>query len=404
MTDSYSFGEWVKHRRKALRLTQREIATAAFCSTAMVKKIEADERRPSPELARSLATALKISLERQSLFVEVARGQRPVDHLAPAATVPDISPAPLPSASYTTTLPTPATPFIGRAKELEAVAEQLQRDQVRLVTLLGPGGIGKTRLAIEAARKMQADFADGVIFVPLASVNDPEQVPQAILQSLHLSLVGSDPPAVQLQRILRHRHMLLVLDNFEHIVAGAGLLSELLATAPRLQLLVTSRERLNLAEEWLFPVPELDEAAALFAQSAVRVKPDFDAATEDTAVTAICHLVGGHPLAVELAASWTRFISCAQIADQIRQDLNFLGHAPRNAPDATAAYAPYSTIPGSCSLLPNKNPWPSSLSFAAVSPPSRRKPSPVPTGRFSSGWWINRWSKRGATTALICTK
>jgi predicted ATPase len=112
------------------------------------------------------------------------------------------------------------------------------------------------------------------------------------------------------------------------------LLSELLAAAPKLQLLVTSRERLNLAEEWLFPVPELDEAVALFGQTAVRVQPNFDVNVEETAVAHICQLVGGHPLAVELAASWARFMPCAQIAAQIQQDLDFLAHnTPRNAPE-----------------------------------------------------------------------
>jgi len=333
MFDTYSFGEWVKRRRKELHLTQREVATAAFCSTAMIKKIEADERQPSPELAESLADALQVSSEQRAVFIEVARGQRPVDSLTRQEMVTEVAPAPLHLSPVATPLPIPATSFIGRTKEVEAVSAQLRRDEVRLVTLMGPGGMGKTRLAIEVAQTVQTGFSDGAVFVSLTAVSDPEQIPQAILQALHLPLVSNDSPLIQTQRFLQRRDLLMVLDNFEQLTAGAVLISELLAAAPRLKLLVTSRERLNLAEEWLFPVPELDEAVTLFGQTAIRVKPDFDVRGEETAVANICQLVGKHPLAVELAASWRRFMPCAQIAAQIQKDLDFLASGPRNAPE-----------------------------------------------------------------------
>jgi predicted ATPase/DNA-binding XRE family transcriptional regulator len=326
--ETYSFGEWLKRRRKQLRLTQREVATAVYCSTAMIKKIEADERHPSVELAQALAATLQIAPDQQSIFVEIARGERPLDHLilSPAHPI-TLSPSHL----VTVSLPTPTTPFIGRNNELAQIMDRLANG--RLLTLLGPGGMGKTRLAIEAARQMQANFADGVVFVPLATVNDPAQIPKAIFQAMQLPLTGNDPPLVQVQRLLLHRQLLLILDNFEQLTDGATLLTDLLAAAPQLKLVVTSRERLNLAEEWLFKVPELDEAIALFGQTAVRVKPDFDLAVEETAVSHICQLVGGHPLAVELAASWTRFMPCHQIAAQIEQDLDFLAGGARNRPE-----------------------------------------------------------------------
>ena len=331
--ETYSFGEWMKQRRKQLRLTQREVATAVYCSTAMIKKIEADERQPSLELAQALAVTLQIPAEQHNAFVECARGEQPLDHLTQKIKQIEKLVTLSPLHPVTSSLPNPITRFLGRSAELTDIAAKLRQPDCRLLTLLGPGGMGKTRLAIEVARIVQGDFSDGVLFVPLAAVQEAAQIPQAIAQALQMPLTGSDSPTMQMQRVLRRRHSLLVLDNFEQLMSGSVLLSELLAAAPNLQLLVTSRERLNLVEEWLFSVPALDESAALFRQTAVRVKPDFDVSAEETAVSHICQLVGGHPLAVELAASWTRFMPCAQIAAQIQQDLGFLAHAPRNAPE-----------------------------------------------------------------------
>ncbi|MBK8900778.1 MAG: helix-turn-helix domain-containing protein [Anaerolineaceae bacterium] len=322
--DTYSFGEWLKQRRKQLRLTQREVATAVFCSTAMIKKIEADERQPSVELAQSLAVALQIPPEQQPIFVAIARGERPLDHLSlsPASPV-TLSPSHL----VTPSLP---TPFIGRQYELAQIGERLGNG--RLLTLLGPGGIGKTRLAIEAARQMQASFADGVVFVDLTAVTDPALLADTIAHALNLSLPG--PADRHLPRDLRQRQMLILLDNCEQLGDGVGLewLSALLAAAPNVTLLATSRERLQLAEEWVFPVAGLDEALELFGQTAVRVKPDFDMSVEGTTVSHICQLVENLPLAVELAASWTPFLTCAQIAAHIQSGLDILATTVRNIP------------------------------------------------------------------------
>ena len=324
MTDTYSFGEWLKQQRKQLRLTQREVATAVFCSTAMIKKIEADERQPSVELAQALAVTLQLSPEQHPIFVEIARGERPLDALAEGRGSRGAG------ESFASSLPTSATPFIGRQAELIEITAKLHQPECRLLTLLGPGGMGKTRLAIEAARQVQANFADGVVFVNLTAVSDPALIPDAIAHALNLSLPG--PADKHLPRILRQRQMLIVLDNCEQLGDGLEWLSTLLAAAPNITLLATSRERLQLAEEWVFSVAGLDAARELFGQTAVRVKPDFDVQAEETAVRHICQLVENLPLAVELAASWTPFLTCDQIAEQIQTGLDILATTVRNIP------------------------------------------------------------------------
>ena len=324
MTDTYSFGEWLKQQRKQLRLTQREVATAVFCSTAMIKKIEADERQPSVELAQALAVTLQLPPEQHPIFVEIARGERPLDALAEGRGSRGAG------ESFASSLPTSATPFIGRQAELIEITAKLHQPECRLLTLLGPGGMGKTRLAIEAARQVQANFADGVVFVNLTAVSDPALIPDAIAHALNLSLPG--PADKHLPRILRQRQMLIVLDNCEQLGDGLEWLSTLLAAAPNITLLATSRERLQLAEEWVFSVAGLDAARELFGQTAVRVKPDFDVQAEETAVRHICQLVENLPLAVELAASWTPFLTCDQIAEQIQTGLDILATTVRNIP------------------------------------------------------------------------
>lgn len=330
MTVTYSFGEWVKRQRQHLRLTQSEVAAQTHCSTATVKKIESDQRRPSAELAELLAQVLQIPLLQRHLFIQCARGQRPVDALAIEPPKPARR-----SFHHAAPLPLSVTPLIGRTAELADIAAKLTNPTCRLLTLIGPGGVGKTRLALAAAHTQPQNFEDGVIFVPLAAVDKVSGLAPAIAHALNQPLIGAEPAEDQLRPIFQTRQMLLVLDNFEQVVAGAAMLAGWLAGAPGLKLLVTSRERLNLAEEWLYPVAGFDpiQAVDLFKQTAQRLNPQFDLAGQAGAVAEICCLVDGLPLALELAASWTRLMPCPQIAQQIRQDLDFLSTGPRNAPE-----------------------------------------------------------------------
>ncbi len=234
-------------------------------------------------------------------------------------------------------LPVYLTPFVGRQEELEEIASHLQEPECRLLTLLGPGGSGKTRLAVETAGREQERYADGVCFVPLAAAEKCEAIPPAILSAL-----GAANQILDLQEFLfntlQDKEMLLVLDNFEQLLpGGADLLPGLLAAAPRLKLLVTSRERLHLSFELIYNVAAMGmpsnaeescarqfDAVRLFCAAAQRKRGAAPGDEEMKDVIRICRQVGGMPLAIEIAGSWTRVLSCAEIAAEIEHSLAFL--------------------------------------------------------------------------------
>lgn len=249
-------------------------------------------------------------------------------------------------------LPVPGSALVGRDKELAAVKALLLREDVRLVTVTGPGGIGKSRLALEVARNISEAFPSGVYFVPLAAVNDPGLIAFAIAQILGLKETTNQSPLETLREFLQNSlraPMLLLLDNFEHIVAAAPALAQLLTVAPDLKVMVTSRAALHVCDEHEFPLPPLAlpdnralprhemlsqySAISLFVQRAAAVKPDF-ALTEDNAhiVADICSRLDGLPLAIELAAARIKILSPSAMRARLASSLQLLTGGARDLP------------------------------------------------------------------------
>lgn len=248
-------------------------------------------------------------------------------------------------------VPGSAASFVGRLPELAGIYRSLDDADGRLLTLKGPGGVGKSRLALEVARQQRESgrFPHGIFVVPLESLVSPGLIPNAIAGALGLDTPG---PARALRRIVDHvgdRHVLLVLDNFEHLMSGAELVAELIAACPNLRILVTSRERLNLAQERVMPVgglpfPEdgaltVDEAGelaavSLYVQRARRANPGFELDDETLPdVLETCRLVEGLPLGIELAATWLRVLPPDEVAAEIARSPSFLVARDRNVPD-----------------------------------------------------------------------
>ncbi|HEX6737495.1 MAG TPA: BTAD domain-containing putative transcriptional regulator, partial [Vicinamibacteria bacterium] len=258
---------------------------------------------------------------------------------------PDPRPAPRPGVAPPQ-LPAQPGPLIGRERELAELAALLADPACRLVTLVGPGGIGKTRLGIQAAADQGEACADGVCFVPLAPLRSADLLVTAIANALELTSYGQQGLEDQLLEELRERELLLVLDNAEHLLEGAPLLAAILQRAPDVKLLVTSRERLDVREEWAFAVDGLSVPAAgetdgiedhgavrLFVQRARQVEARFALRPEDRPdVARICRLVGGMPLAIELAAAWVAVLPCAEIAREIERNLDVLATTLRDVP------------------------------------------------------------------------
>ncbi|MCW5883326.1 MAG: XRE family transcriptional regulator, partial [Anaerolineae bacterium] len=347
--------------------TQRELAAAAGYAEVTLRKVEADELRPSREMAQRLAKALQISPQEHAQFLRFARAE---GYELPSQISTETSRDALTAPG---SLPLPRTRLIGRAHEVAAVGEQLLRDEVGILTLTGPGGIGKTRLALEVAADLLDDFADGVYFVSLAPIQDPAHVLSAIAQTLNIREQGSQPLRESLMAHLRSRRVLLVLDNFEHVVAAAPLTLELLSGAPGLKVLCTSQVVLRLRAEHEFPVaplplPPLPEgrrqkaeggtrhavgsrpqagdgdteyalritdypSVQLFVQRAQDVRPDF-ALTPALAgpVAEICRRLEGMPLAIELAAARVKVLPPTALLARLERRLTLLTGGARDLP------------------------------------------------------------------------
>ena len=242
-------------------------------------------------------------------------------------------------------LPRTHSPFIGREKEIAQIISRLHRPSCRLLTLLGSGGVGKTRLATAVATQLAGSFLDGIYFIPLASLETAEILPILISEILNLPLSGSQSAARQLQLHLQDKELLFIADNAEHLLGQLNLLLDILHTAPHVKLLVTSRERFNVQVEWILPIRGLPyphngeshstryPAALLFTERATKVGVDLPLGGEtETAVRHICQLTEGNPLGLELAAAATISHTPSQIASQITHNLDFLATTMRDVP------------------------------------------------------------------------
>jgi predicted ATPase/DNA-binding CsgD family transcriptional regulator len=254
---------------------------------------------------------------------------------------------PSPAISVTCNLPGHVTPFVGRKREIAQIGSLLADANVRLVTILAPGGMGKTRLSVELANGLFENYSDGACFVPLAPLSEANDVFLTIAESIGFIFHGPADPQQQLLSFLKSRSILLVLDNFEHVVAAARYVDAILHTAPNVHILTTSRERLGLHSETVyilrgldFPAPESvtdlvdSDAVRLFMQGARRVKPNFELQPDDLAhLTQICRLTAGMPLALELAAGWLDTLPLEHIAAEIQTGLDILEIDWQNIPD-----------------------------------------------------------------------
>ena len=360
------FGQLLKQLRKDYGLTQEDFAEQVGCSIETISKIERGERRPSKQVAERMAQVLDVPVAERVAFVRMARllsrsAEDPRDQetrrpetgdgsLSISGLMSPVSQSaglPVPPARTAAALPVPPTPFIGREAELAELAALLADPACRLLTLTGPGGIGKTRLALEAAARHSAVYTHGAAFVPLAGAATGDLVAPAIADALGFTFYGPADFAGQLVGYLRDRSLLLALDGAEHVLGVAiwELLAEIGRQAPGVKLLITSRERLNLQGEWvveLAGLPPPDElgagfeessAVALFLQTARRSHSGFELSAEERASVAhICRLVEGMPLAIELAAAWVRVLPCAEIAAEIERTLDFLAASARDIP------------------------------------------------------------------------
>jgi predicted ATPase/transcriptional regulator with XRE-family HTH domain len=328
------FGPRLKQLRTAAELTQSELAERAGVSERLVSDLERGIiLRPRPDTIQMLADGLRLTGADREEFIEVARGRQPT-------AVP---------ASRRATLPSPPTPLVGRETELAAARSLLLRPDVRLVTVTGPGGVGKTRLAIQIAAETIRESANGSVFVSLTSVRDPAEVAAAIAAALDLGEAGDQSWRERIVTALRDERLLLILDNFEQVIGAAPLVADLLAVCHGLKLLVTSREPLRIRPEHELPVPpltlpdpmppEIDDlgrygAVALFLQRAIAIRPDF-ALTADNAeaVTAICRRLDGLPLAIELAVAWVKLLTPRALLARLQPRLPLLTRGAADLPD-----------------------------------------------------------------------
>lgn len=322
-----SFGAQLRQLRVAAGLTQEELAERAGLTANAIGAVERGGRRhPYPRTIKVLADALSLSPAERAALSAMST---PRDRVLTPEQTADSS------------LPVPATPLVGRESVVANAVALLQRSGIRLLTMTGPGGVGKTRLALGVATEMSGEFADGVRFVSLAAITDPKLVPTAIMHALDLRSAAKSGSYDLIARYLSDRNLLLVLDNFEQTLGASPAISDLLRRCPLLKIVVTSRIALRIDGEQEFPVsplplsargvhlslPELAvvPAVALFVERARAVRPEFALSEGNSrAVIELCAVLDGLPLAIELAAAWSRMLSPQAILEHFNHRLMLL--------------------------------------------------------------------------------
>lgn len=347
MNQALTFGGWVRQRRKALDFTQEHLAEHIGCAVETIRKIESGRRRPSRQMVELLAEHLSVPSGEWPSLVQFARlGEL----FAQGSTaVPSGVTKRPPAEGSISGLPVYLTAFVGRGKEIEDVISIMRRHDVRLLTLTGAGGSGKTRLAVQAASRMADQYKDGICFVPLASVEQPSMVISAVGKALGMRQSTGRDLAASLRDYLHNKRLLLVLDNFEHVSQAALVVGQLLNSTNFLKVLVTSREPLHLYGEQEYHVPPLAlpapwedvaldeiaryEAVELFVRRARAVKADFSLSPDNaSAVVEICRRVDGLPLAIELVVSRISVLPPRNILSYLDSSLHLLTGGPRDLP------------------------------------------------------------------------
>ena len=321
MQEQTSFGALLKRYRLSAGLSQEALAARATLSARAISDLERGiKHRPRFETLELLTNALSLPTQQRALLKAAAR--------------PEMAPAPsaTQSTSFLSILPFAPTPLIGREEERCRALAFLRSPSGHLLTITGPSGVGKTRLTLQLARDLSADFFDGMAFVALAPVRDAALLPEVLAQTFGLREQVETPMTEQIRTYLQSKQFLLVLDNFEHLLESVPFVADLLARCPGLHLLVTSRVPLRLRTEQVFPLAPLapEDAVTLFRVCAQAVRPG--GAYEGATVTAICERVDRLPLAIELAAMQVRVLSVSDLLEHLTHRLALLREGARDLP------------------------------------------------------------------------